>query len=398
MSEVSSTSWFERLGQSIKGVLGGGALFLLAFPVLWMNEGCSAHTEAALGELKTQVVTVDANSINPANEEKPVCVSGDAVPQGKIADADFGMPETDAIRVVRRLEMYQWEEKVTEKTEKKFGGGEETVKEYHYNKVWSADKPQTAFHDQRTSTGERVANPPAKRFESRDDIWTPRVKLGAYEVPRDLLASLTPDEKLTPNEAWIDRVPSDLRKSLALGKDGMLYCSNDEGQEVKPDRPVVGDLRIAFSIVKPQPVTVLAVQKSGSFNPFVASNKTTLQYLRPGVLTADVMLAKAEQENTMMTWIGRAVGFLMMAFGLYLVFNPLVTFADVIPFVGTLLGTGIALFAAVVSLALSLITIAVAWLWYRPLLGGALLAGGLLLIGLLFFLGRRMKAARAAAK
>src|SRR5262249_27905189 len=112
----------------------------------------------------------------------------------------------------------------------------------------------------------------------------------------------------------------------------------------------------------------------------------------------DVMLAKAEQENTMMTWIGRAAGFLMMAVGLYLVFNPLVTFADVIPFVGTLLGTGVALFAGVVALALSLITIALAWLWYRPLLGAGVLVVAVLLIGLLFFLGRRRQAARAAAK
>jgi Transmembrane protein 43 len=81
------------------------------------------------------------------------------------------------------------------------------------------------------------------------------------------------------------------------------------------------------------------------------------------------MIEAAEKESEVLTWVLRAAGFVLMAGGIFLVFKPLAVIADVLPFFGDLLSLGIVLFALLVALPLSLITIALGWVFYRPLVG-----------------------------
>ena len=86
--------------------------------------------------------------------------------------------------------------------------------------------------------------------------------------------------------------------------------------------------------------------------------------------------------------VGRCApaGFLAMFLGFVFVLRPLSVVGSVVPFVGSLLGAGTGLVAFLVALALSFTTIALAWLAYRPLLGGALLV---VAVGSLVLLRRR---------
>jgi hypothetical protein len=69
--------------------------------------------------------------------------------------------------------------------------------------------------------------------------------------------------------------------------------------------------------------------------------------------------------------------------GLGLVFNPLSVLADIIPFLGSIIGAGVWLVAFLLAMAFSLLTISIAWLAYRPLLGVSLLiVSGILVFGL----------------
>jgi hypothetical protein len=85
------------------------------------------------------------------------------------------------------------------------------------------------------------------------------------------------------------------------------------------------------------------------------------------------MFKSAEQSNKRLTWILRGVGLLVMAIGLSMVLKPLSVLADVVPFFGNIVQAGTGLIALLVSLTLSFITVAVAWIVYRPVLGIALL-------------------------
>jgi hypothetical protein len=103
------------------------------------------------------------------------------------------------------------------------------------------------------------------------------------------------------------------------------------------------------------------------------------------------MFEVAQREGMTHAWVMRLIGFLLLAVGVFLVLRPLAVLADVIPFAGWMVTVATALFAAAVALGLSLVTIAFGWLFYRPLLGGGLLAVGLLGIGGLYLLARRKR-------
>ena len=73
----------------------------------------------------------------------------------------------------------------------------------------------------------------------------------------------------------------------------------------------------------------------------------------------------------------RWCGVLACILGHYLLFMPVINLLNMIPFVGWLLSSIVALaaiiFAIVVGLTLSITTIAVAWVFFRPLIGIPLL-------------------------
>ena len=95
------------------------------------------------------------------------------------------------------------------------------------------------------------------------------------------------------------------------------------------------------------------------------------------------MFASARKSNKLLTWGIRIGGFLLMALGLKVLLEPLAVLADVLPIVGSILRVGTGFVALLCSFVLSLITIAMAWIVYRPLLGIALLVVWLIVFGIL---------------
>ena len=99
----------------------------------------------------------------------------------------------------------------------------------------------------------------------------------------------------------------------------------------------------------------------------------------------------------MITWLLRGLGLILMTFGLSLVLRPLSVFADVLPLLGRLVGKVTGVFAFMISAGLSGITIAVAWIVYRPLLGVAILVVAVAAIVAGFRLTRKPAAEPAPA-
>ena len=132
-----------------------------------------------------------------------------------------------------------------------------------------------------------------------------------------------------------------------------------------------------------------------SFAPYVTQASGSIELLQIGEHTAEAMIAQAQADNVMLTWLIRLGGFVCMMVGLSLILRPLSVIADVLPIAGTIVGAGAGLIAFLVAAPLSLLTIAMAWLFYRPLLGIALIviAGGLTML-----LKAKLKAARNAAE
>ncbi len=384
--EVSSQGWFSRIGESIKGLLFGGVLFVASFPLLWWNEGRAVQTYKSLQEGRGAVVSVQAEKADPANESRLVHLSGMATTQETLTDPVFRVAE-QAIRLLRKAETYQWVEEKKSEKKKKLGGGEETVTTYSYSKDWkegridSGDFKEPAGH----------ANPPSLAFESQS--WQARqVNIGGFQLSDGLTGSIRRSVEVAFKQAALEALPAELKTKARIHGSG-LYLGGD------PASPAVGDVRVSFSKVPPADVSVIAQQTGARLGPYQTQAGDRLEMLEAGVVTADAMFKGAEQANTMLTWVLRFVGFLVMLFGLLLLLRPFRVLADVVPLLGTLVGMGIGLVAFSVAAPLTLLTIAIAWVAHRPVLGIGLILvaaaiGGWLVARLL---QKRRAAAPAAA-
>lgn len=135
----TSTSWFSRLGGALTGAIFGFILVIVAIVALLWNEGRSVATYESLVEGQSIVVSTDAARIDPALDGKLVHIESAVVPEADVVDADTGISASGVIGLARKVEMYQWVEEKSSKTEKKLGGGEETVTTYTYSREWSGD-------------------------------------------------------------------------------------------------------------------------------------------------------------------------------------------------------------------------------------------------------------------
>jgi sorbitol-specific phosphotransferase system component IIBC len=132
---------------------------------------------------------------------------------------------------------------------------------------------------------------------------------------------------------------------------------------------------------------VIAGQVGTTLEPFSVGNMGTIELLKIGTFSAPVMFQQEQEGNAVLTWILRLAGFVMMLVGLMLVTNVVSVVASVIPFLGNIVGAGVGLLALAVALPLTLVTIALAWVAYRPLIGIPLI---LVAGALVFFAGSKL--------
>ena len=104
------------------------------------------------------------------------------------------------------------------------------------------------------------------------------------------------------------------------------------------------------------------------------------------------MFEAAKEESRMWTWIKRLIGFFMMFIGLSMILKPLSTVMDVIPILGSITSGITGVFAFIIALGLSLITIAIAWVFFRPMIGIPLLLVGLAALIVPRFLAKKKAA------
>ncbi len=361
-TEVTSEGWLSRITSSIKSMLFGLLLFVVSFPLLWWNEGRAVKTARSLEEGAAAVVSVAADKVEASNENKLVHMSGTATTEEVLQDSVFAV-SVQAIKLKREVEMYQWREEEKSETKKRAGGKKTTTTTYSYHREWSGSLINSGNFKQ----SQDHQNPSAMAYESTSQSAS-KVTLGAFVLSSGLVGKIDDSQQLNVTE-----LPSGI-PNLKLHSGGFYLGAN-------PASPQIGDIRINFRSVPPAEVSVVAQQLGDRLAPYSTKAGRDIELLESGVQAAAQMFAAAMSRNKVMTWVLRLVGFLMMFFGLTVIFKPLVVVADVLPMLGNLLSVGLGLFCGAVAFILSLLTIAIAWIAYRPLLGGGLLV---LAVGVFF--------------
>lgn len=376
-TETTRTSWFSRLKNGLAGLIIGPLLVLGMIWLLSWNEGRSVQTYRALNEGAGIVVSVDSNAADPANEGRLIHISGPVTPDGTPEDPALGMSAEGAAGLTRKVEMYQWVEEKSSETNKTLGGGEETVTTYSYKKEWrprrvdSSDFKQSAQHE----------NPDMPIEGERFTVAT--AKLGVFTVDGETVANLGTDSpvKLTPDV--VQTVAAALDADRPVKADGTTIHVSLNRQS-----PAIGDLRISFLRNDISEASFVGAQKGTSLIPYKASNGRDLLLSAAGRATPAEMFDAAQSENTLITWLVRIGGLVGMFIGFAMMLSILGIAADVIPFIGSIVGFGTSVIAAILTLLLGPLVIAIAWIAYRPVLAIAVIAIGALAAGGLIYLRR----------
>ena len=378
VTKVTRESWFSRIGGAFKGIAFGVLLVLAAVVLLFSNEGRAVKRDRALGEGAGIVVSVESDRIDAANEGKLVHTSGQATSDVTLTDPVFGV-SARALKLARSVEMYQWQECAQSETKDKVGGGQETVTTYTYAKDWSSMAVDSAGFQEPAGH----ENPGAIPYEAEEQVAEP-VTLGAFTLSPSLVGRLDDFEPL--NLPSGTAVPASLR-----GRARIQGASFYIGQN--PSAPQVGDVRVSFSVVLPAEVSVVSKQVGDGLEPYETKNGQTIELLESGAVSAAAMFETAEKSNTVLTWVLRVAGLLVMALGFGMTLRPLSVIADVIPFVGNIVSAGTGFISFLAAAAVSLTTISIAWIFYRPLIGLAIFA---VVIGLTVAIVLKLRSAKKA--
>lgn len=416
--EQRTTGYGTRVGNSFKAIGSGILLFCIGTALLWWNEGRAVKTEKMLDEVGGNYVEMEnPNKKDASLDGEIICGTALATTEDSLSDKQFGVG-AKAIALHRRVEYYQWVEESNETSEDKLGGKEVTTTTYTYSKKWvsrpveSSDFKDPAYQNKNTIL----------TTVEEDDQYAENVSFGAYKLNESLIHRISSREgldlainedlmkeldksaqtayerfygvkksaKQTVEQPAETTVLSDSAKAVAdslkavndsiiknaVNKKDLEYV-HQAGNVLYfgrvPGSPEVGDVRVTFEKVVPAKVTIMAVVDGDSFKPYKAKNGKRFQTLVMGKKSGDELIDAEKEANNMWLWLLRGLGVLLVIGGLKGIFGFLETVLKVVPFIANIFGWGVGVVCTILGLVWSLIIIAIAWLFYRPILGITLL-------------------------
>ena len=445
--EVTTTGYGTRVGNSFKAIGSGFLMFMLGTALLWWNEGRAVKTEKMLDEAGNNYVEMEnPNKKDASLEGELICGTAMATTEDSLSDAQFGIG-AKAISIRRNVEYYQWVEHSQTKREDKLGGKEVTTTTYTYSQQWVSSPVQSSeFHDPAYQNKNMVLT-----TIDDDEKWAENVKWGAYTLPETLFHRISSREgiELTIAEDLLTQfdkstqaayerfygvqkaiqqpsqpvqqpvqqpvIPDSIRALLSDSAKAALdsiqavtdslnkQMANAENKKDLqyihqasnvlyfgrvPGSPEVGDVRVTFEKVVPAKVTVMAVVDGDSFKPYKAKNGKRFQTLVMGKKSGDEIIEGEKEANNMILWALRILGIMIIIGGLKGIFGFLETILKVVPFIANIFGWGVGIVCTVIGIVWSLIVIALAWLFYRPVLAICLLAIAGFLIWVFAFKGK----------
>jgi len=376
---TTTTSFGQRIKNSFGGIVVGIMMFIAGTILLFWNEGRTVKTTRMLKEAESKCVELaDISAVDKAFEGQVVHATGLATTDEVLKEDVFGI-KANAIKLIREVEYYQVVERTETKTETDSRGRETQTTTYFYEPKWT-DEPVDSkkFY----YTDEQDDNFVLKEIADLT-LQAKDVKFGAYRLPDALISQKNDSENLAiePDQAILDAFSRDIAN--AMRKSGTKYV-HVEGNRiyfgVNPGEAHIGDVRVKFSTVGNGNVSIIAKVVNDTFEKFTAKSGYSLERLTAGTHSSEDMFASERSNNKATAWLLRIIGILLIFFGLRNIFKFIETTTSIVPVLGSIVKFGIGLASFLITIAWSFIVIAVGWLFYRPLLGILMLAGGCALI------------------
>ena len=360
----------------------GIILFLVATALLWWNEGRAVHRAQDIKQVaKTAQSIGDISNANTSLDGQLIHTTGTASTEDILSDDLFGI-KTNALAIVRSAEYYQWKENEKHETKDKLGGKQEEIITYTYERDWTADPINSSrFKDPDYQGVNNVI------WEIEDmRVIASNVSFGTYILPELFISDIVSkqSDNVSPlmisadnpalkqlNENVMKALGDNVRPEAAQVKDSLAYVhvfGNQVYIGFNPAKPSIGDIRLTFEQLAPScNISLIAVPTNGTFTTFQAKHDANEYELRVGTWTLDQMIKQANDENATLTWILRILGVIIVIAALKMIFGILVTILKLVPFLASIMNLGVSLVCGVLGFVWSLIVIAIAWIFYRPL-------------------------------
>lgn len=348
-TEVRRTNIFSRLMSSVVGIFLGVLMFIGALFLLFYNEGRVNPADVAATAL-----VIPANSA-PASQYQYVghLVSVTAeVATAELVGDGLALVPGQYLAVTRNVEMFAWDEVANARSQTELGGTEVTETTYTYNTKWtSAPKDSSTFRQTAGHT-----NPPQTLLGQSYSVNL--ATIGDYTfLPREAVLPGGQALTLTPETTQLTGL-----QQLAEG--GYIYQPYLENSSSTMTNPQVGDIRFSYNVLRPGFVGTL-FGKLATAEQIIAYDLDGVRLYNLNIGDRETGIAQMNTQFTIVIWLFRLAGFLLLWFGLMSILSPLTTLASVIPILGRLTKGLVAGATFVAALVLSTLTIIVAILFHN---------------------------------
>lgn len=432
VTETRKISYGSRVKSSFGGIGVGFIMIIIGTCLLWWNEGRAVKTANMLKEAQGVAVHIDnVDVVDPSLTGQLIHATAMTKTADMLQDEEFGY-STSAIKLDRRVEYYQFVENSSSKSEDKLGGSQEVTTTYTCEKAWTS-KPVSSsdFHG---SNETQYVNMVLMQFDSEHQM-AENVAFGGYRLNSSLISGIngsmpselniddsllkswnsqiarlveTPEQRAAAEAAAAqaaqlaeanDSVGAESEQEVVINDNRYDYvhvANNVVYFGKNPNSPQIGDVRVTFTQVNPGLVSVLAQVDGDTFTSFKGKNGKTLSTITMGRKSMEEMFEQQESVNSMWLWICRIIGILLVCGGLRGMFDFLSTLLKLVPFLSRIVNWGVGLICNIIGVAWSLLVIAAAWIFYRPVLAISILVVIVAIVG--FFAWRGGKFDKLIAK
>lgn len=335
----------------------GVVLFLASLGFVFFNETRAVERYTALDRSADLVISVGADHVDPSHEGALVHVRGGLQSSQELVDETFGV-KAPALRLLRHVEIYAWEETKREDKRKNEKGEEETVTTYAYTKRFVPVPTDSS----KFKEAESHKNPEKGAFTDQE-LLAKDARLGAFVLPSEALSKLT---KLEPVRVTQDMLSRSAHATQLRELEGAAFF----GKDVKD--PQVGDLKISYQMVRPQAVSVVAKQSGGTFTAYQPGPEQSVFLVQSGEVESRAMFATAKDDTSNVSLLLRGLGMLVATLALSLLLVPFAARRTFVPGLKRLPRVSAVVVSLGVGVGAVFATMGGVWVAVRPALGAPL--------------------------
>ncbi len=354
-TETTTTWYWTRIWNSIKRVFFW-ILFIIASSILlWWNEWKSVDIEKSLNEWQKITIKVDSNSINKSLEWKLVYVNWEIKGQNILKD-NLSNIESKAIKLERKVEMYQWIEHKNTKHHDNTWWSHTTTNTYTYNTKWSDKIENSNSYKEIWHENPNIIKFWSASYINNNKIWI-------YNISEEFIKKLNTDTN-------IQLIQKDVNKFKILNKEknAQLEWNYIYLWTWSSINPNIWDIRISYNEISEWEYSLVWKQEWDSIKNYTSSNWNDITLIEKWNVSIENIFTKAKNDNKTMTWIIRWVGLFLMFAWFTMIFWLITDILMILPFFANIVWFWAFLLSIILTTILWWWIIIIARIFVRPLL------------------------------